>query len=183
MIVTETNIYGREKSKENEWIDIVAADIYAFLSIIIFMGVHKLPSINDYWSDDPVMLCPFVRKIMPRKMFWKIWTNLHLNDNKLDTKEDKFYKVRKLTDVMKSKFQKNWNISSRITIDEMMIKFKGLSNVKQYLPLKPTKWAENQREIGSEYFINLFRFHFTIHFYVILKKMVLKLASKIIFQL
>ena len=74
-------------------------------------------------------------------MFWKIWTNLHLNDNKLDIKEDKFYKMRKFTNVMKTKFQNNWNISSRITIDEMMIKFKGLSNVKQYLPLKPTKWG------------------------------------------
>ena len=40
---------------------------------------------------------------------------------------------------MRRNFQKNYNFGRCGTIDESMIKFKGRSSIKQYLPLKPIK--------------------------------------------
>ena len=68
-----------------------------------------------------------------------VWTTVHLNKN--DENDDKFSKVRKFTDLLRMRFHDNWTLCSRISTDESVIKFKGLSNVKQYIPAKPTKWG------------------------------------------
>ena len=67
-------------------------------------------------------------------------TTIHLNKNGENDDTDKFFKVKKFTDLLRMRFQNNWTLGSRILIDESTIKFKGLSNVKQYMHSKPIKW-------------------------------------------
>ena len=51
----------------------------------------------------------------------------------------KIYKVKNFTEILRKNFQKNYNFGRCGTIDDSMIKFKGRSSIKQYLPLKPIK--------------------------------------------
>ncbi len=86
----------------------------------------------------------FISSIMARDRFLQIFYNLHLADNSLEPKREskeysKIYKVKNFTEILRRNFQKNYNFGSYDTIDESMIKFKGRSSLKQYLPLKPIK--------------------------------------------
>ncbi|GFY50058.1 piggyBac transposable element-derived protein 4 [Trichonephila inaurata madagascariensis] len=78
-----------------------------------------------------------------RKFIW-ILGNIHLNDNNLMPKKseknfDKLYKVRPLLDHLSEMFLKVFKPGQKQAIDESMIKFKGRSSLKQYMPKKPIK--------------------------------------------
>ena len=51
----------------------------------------------------------------------------------------KIFNVKNFTEILWRNFQKNCNFGRCGTIDESMIKFKGRSSIKQYLPLKSIK--------------------------------------------
>lgn len=55
------------------------------------------------------------------------------------TNNEKLYEIRPFLDKIQENFKKNFNSGLRFEIDEPMIKFKGRSSIKQYLPKKPTK--------------------------------------------
>ena len=79
-----------------------------------------------------------------RDRFLGIFYNLHLANNSLKPKREskdysKIYKVKNFTEILRRNFQNNENFARCGTIDESMIKFKGRSTIKQYLPLKPIK--------------------------------------------
>ena len=66
--------------------------------------------------------------------------NLHLDNNSLKPKREskdysKIYKIKNFTEILR----RNYNFGCCGTIDESMIKFKGRSSIKQYLPLKSIK--------------------------------------------
>jgi len=86
----------------------------------------------------------FISSIMSRDRFLQIFYKLHLADSSLEPKWDsknysQIYKVMNFTEIVRRDFQKNYNFGRYGTIDESMIKFKGRSSLKQYLPPKPIK--------------------------------------------
>ncbi|XP_046993906.1 piggyBac transposable element-derived protein 4-like [Schistocerca americana] len=56
-----------------------------------------------------------------------------------DTNYDKLHKLRPFLERISHNFQKALNPNECMAVDESMIKFKGRSSIKQYLPRKPTK--------------------------------------------
>ncbi|CAF1543190.1 unnamed protein product [Adineta ricciae] len=108
------------------------------------MGINNLPNMKLYWSNDMVFQNTFISSIMSRNRFLQIFYNLHLANNSLEpergSKEySKIYKIKNFTDILRENFKKNYSFGRYGTIDESMIKFKGRSSLKQYLPLKPIK--------------------------------------------
>lgn len=94
------------------------------------MGIPILPSIDLYWSSDP--------------FFKKILENLHLNDisktpSKTSPEYNKLYKVRPVLDMINSACQREAKQTTSQSIDEAMIRFKGVTSLKQYMPGKPIK--------------------------------------------
>lgn len=47
-IVEQTNLYSMQQDGKS--INVTSDEIYALFSIMIFMGVCSLPSIEDYWA-------------------------------------------------------------------------------------------------------------------------------------
>ena len=149
LIVDQTNIYGRNRCAQKgknatDWKELDAAQICAFLGILLIMGFHKLPRIRDYWSTDRNLFTPAVANAMTRNEFQRIFSNIHLADNtKMSSKNlsnrNKLYKLHDFLALLKRNFQKNYSLGSCASIDEAMIKFKGRSTLKQYQPLKSTK--------------------------------------------
>ena len=51
-------------------------------------------------------------------------------------------KLRWLFDKIRDRYNNMWNLGDKVTIDEMMIQYKGkYCIIRQYMPKKPTKWG------------------------------------------
>ncbi|CAB4022101.1 Hypothetical predicted protein [Paramuricea clavata] len=76
--------------------------------------------------------------------FETITRHLHLKDNsKMPARGtpgfDKLFKVRPFLDSIRANFLTQYVPHKEVAIDEAMIKFKGRSSLKQYMPMKPIK--------------------------------------------
>ena len=83
---------------------------------------------------------------MKRDRFTLILRFLHLNDSSLYIKKgqpghDPLYTLRPFIQRLFSNFQGNYILSKEVSVDEMMIGFKGRLSFIQYMPKKPTKWG------------------------------------------
>lgn len=109
------------------------------------MGFHKLPSIRHYWSTNPNFHVSRIAEIFSLKRFLNILRYLHINNNQnmqTDRKHpdfDKLYKVRPLVSSLQETFAKAFCPGRNLSVDESMIRFKGRSSIKQYMPMKPIK--------------------------------------------
>ncbi|XP_022819113.1 uncharacterized protein LOC111351421 [Spodoptera litura] len=131
-IVEQTNLYAAQKNNKN-WEPVTCVDIRAFIGIIIIMGIHVLPSIDLYWSSDPLFRVNEVAEVLICKRFKKFLENLHLNDNtqtpsKSSPDYDKLYKVRPLLEMLNTASNNEAKTSTSQSIDEAMIRFKGISS-------------------------------------------------------
>lgn len=116
----------------------------AFLGFIMATSIYKVPRLNNIWSSDWVLGVPALASIFPRSRFWQLWSNLHLVDitkapNRSDQSYDRLYKLRPLLTILGDAFRAAHLLSQQISVDEAMVKFKGRSSIKQYMPLKPIK--------------------------------------------
>lgn len=142
MLAVETNRYAREKGRLND--ETTEAEIQAFLGVCMAMSIHKLPRIENYWSSNWVLGVPQFTQIFTLKRFWYLWSNLHLVDNSKCVPRDmpghdRLFKVRPLMDKLNETFAENYSPSQNIAVDESMVRFKGRSVMKQYMPMKPIK--------------------------------------------
>ena len=148
-ILRETNRYAYQslqaRNKDvRSWKEISLEELKAFLGLLICMSIHRLPSLRDYWSSDWVLGVPTFAKAMPRNRFLEIWNNLHLCDNSKmarpgDQNFDKLFKVREFLNDLNTNFRINYNPHREQAVDEAMIKYKGRTSLKQYMPMKPIK--------------------------------------------
>ncbi|KFM77001.1 PiggyBac transposable element-derived protein 4, partial [Stegodyphus mimosarum] len=141
-MVFQTNLYATQSEKNFNPISL--KELATFLAINILMGIKKLPSYRDFWSSDELLHDNYVSKQMPVKSFSWMLSHFHLNDNSLqphrgDENFDKLYKVQPLLSHLSERFERVFRPGKCQAIDESMIKFKGRSSLKQYMPKKPIK--------------------------------------------
>lgn len=142
-LVFETNLYATQKQTP-QFSTTTVDEIKTFLGINIIMGIKKLPSYKDYWSSSPVLRDSYISSCMSSKRFSCLLGNLHVNDNILQPKKgergfDKLYKIRPLLSTLSETFKNSYSSLEFQSIDESMIKFKGRSSIRQYMPNKPIK--------------------------------------------
>jgi hypothetical protein len=152
----ETNNYARQvmqsrpnlppNSRMRKWIDITANEMKQWLGLIIITGLVQKPSMEDYWSTDPVISTPIFSSTMPRDRFLNILTFFHLNDNTnyIPRGQDNFdplFKVRPIYDVANQRFLSTYTPKQHISIDEGMVPWRGRLSFRQYIPNKPDKFG------------------------------------------
>lgn len=165
IIVANTNSYASFMHSLN-WTPTNATEIKAYLGMIIMMGLHPLSELELYWSSDPFYHNPIIAAVMPCKRFKKLTENLHLSDRATEVPRthsgyDKLCKIRPIMDILNKSFQENCIGTHMQSIDESMVKFKGRSTLKQYMPQKPIKrgykvWARCDSETGYLYQFNVY---------------------------
>lgn len=141
-LVTETNRYAQSKPSHQE--DTNEAEMKAFIGITLAMAIHKLPQLRNYWSEHWVLGVPQYRQIFPRNRYCYLFSNIHLVDNaqclpRDDPLHDRLFKVRPLISKLNETFGEHYSPSRNVSVDESMVRFKGRSTLKQYLPMKPIK--------------------------------------------
>ena len=144
-VAYHTNLYATQKmGGSTHFQQTNEQEIKQFLAINLMMGIKKLPSYKDYWSSDPALRDVYISSIMSRNRFSWLLNHIQLNDNdkqpkKGDNNFDKLYKIRPLLVSLNDTFCNSYKPSCFQSVDESMIKFKGRSSLKQYMPQKPIK--------------------------------------------
>lgn len=140
-IVEQSNLLAVQQKTT---LDLTLQEFDAFLGLLFFMGVHELPSMKRYWSEDENFHVERVSRVMPLKRFLKILRYLHVNDNTQmpaigSPDFDKLFKVRPLMNHLKTKYLVLFSPSRNLAVDESTVAFKGRTSLKQYMPKKPVK--------------------------------------------
>ncbi|CAG9568339.1 unnamed protein product [Danaus chrysippus] len=137
-IVYQSNLYATQKSKV---LNLKKEELLTFIGINFFMGYNTRPAWRDHYSSAPDLNNALICKTLPRDRFAIILSHLHCNDSsKMPSGcKDKLYKIRPMIDALNKKFEMVYHGTRELSVDESMIKFKGRSVLKQYLPMKPIK--------------------------------------------
>ena len=142
-IVDQSNLYSVQKNLNNN-LNLCVLELEQFIGSLLAMSLVALSSSRLYWSGK--LNCPLVSQVMSRDRWEQIKSNLYFNDNsnyvasKDDPNYDKLFKIRPLVTHLTNKFNEIPK-PQRLCVDEQMIPFKGISSLKQYMPLKPVKWG------------------------------------------
>ena len=150
-LVANTNKYAESHDKSFRWQPLTGRKFYAFLAIVIFMGMVRVPSVQDYWEQD-MFGQRFVKSTMSRMDFMAIMWNLHLSDPDEDERQaalkragdplyDSLHKLQPLYSQIQAVCQVFYQPYKHVSIDERMVAFKGRISFKQYMKDKPTKWG------------------------------------------
>ena len=151
--------YARQvmgEDKYRSWKQVTVEELKAFLGFSILMGVDHLPSVNDYWSRDPLLHYAPISDRIPRWRFREISWYLHFVNNedlspRGDPAHDRLGKVRPLLNHLSNKFATLYDPSKHVAVDEAMIKFQGWSSLKPYMPMKPIKRVNQSVGSGRQY--------------------------------
>ena len=139
----QTNLYYQQNKNKNDVL-VTAEEMKKFIRVNIMMGIKRLPSYRDYWSSNPQLNDAYINSSMPVKRFSFLLSNLHLNDQTKEAKKgdsnfDKLYKIRPFIEKISETYLHYYDPTREQSIDESMVKFKGRSTMKQYMPQKPIK--------------------------------------------
>ena len=52
-----------------------------FGGIVLEMGIHRLPSVEDYWSTNLLLGVQPVQRVMSKNRLLSLWHYLHCDDN------------------------------------------------------------------------------------------------------
>ena len=144
-IVTQTNLYATTREGHRaEWKDLTVPELQSFLGTILLMGVHVLPTIESYWSTNTYLGASNVVSSFPRDRFTQILRELHFNDNSTAVERgqpgyDRGHEIRPVVDSILEKCLSLYKPHRENSVDEAMVKYKGRSQLKQYMPMKPIK--------------------------------------------
>ena len=140
-IAKQTNLYARQCGAKG-WSATNSAELWVFLGIVLEMGIHRLPEITDYWSKDPLLGVQSVSNVMSLKRFQSLWRYLHCEDNTSITDARKVTsKLKTVLETLKANYFMRYNPSQELSVDEMMIQYKGRKSGKIHMPKKPVKLA------------------------------------------
>jgi hypothetical protein len=133
-----------------KWKDITVACLKAFIAVHIYMGIKRQPNSKVYWHwEGSFFHCPTISNIMTRERFCDIRRCLHITNTaeyehiqKGEPDYDKMCQTKWLIDEIRKACMRDWSLGKYLTIDEMMIRYKGsYYPARQYMPKKQEKWG------------------------------------------
>ncbi|KAF0748158.1 Uncharacterized protein FWK35_00018911 [Aphis craccivora] len=94
------------------------------------MGYNRLPFWKYYWSTSNDL-----------SRFDDILCFLHINNNNAKTTDnkDRLFKLRLLLDSINIRFMELYKVTREVSVDELMVLFKGRNSIKQYNLMKLIK--------------------------------------------
>ena len=116
------------------WKKVTEAEIHVFLALLIYMGAKRECGTGGFWKGRE----RGVFRAMSLVRFSQIKRYLHISDPKLQlSRSEWFQKVEPLNTMIQSRCQRFYFPASNVTVDEMMIRFRGRSHHTYRMPSKP----------------------------------------------
>ena len=155
-IVVETNRYASHlldatgNTMGKKWVNMYVAELKAFLAIHMYMGMKRQPNIQTYWEKEgSIFHSPIISNIMTQFHFTQLQRCLYITNpatyehiQKGGLGYDKLWQVRWFVDEVRNACMKEWSLGKFLTIDEMMVRYKGsYFLIRQYIPKKLEKWG------------------------------------------
>ena len=103
------------------------------------MGHTVQDRLEDYWTKMEQLLTTFYGQTMAHARNCHILCFLHFTDNNrngVDRTDDRLWKILDLFESIRTNFSKFFNPSEHLSVDEVIVKFKGRVLFKQYIPKK-----------------------------------------------
>ena len=94
-----------------------------------------------YWEHNEDTHNTTTSSSLSRNRFDEIMQNLHLVDNSILAKEDKFARVRPLTDKLNEQCLTNYLPEQLLNNDESMVRYFVRHGCKEYMRSKPVKFG------------------------------------------
>lgn len=114
----------------------------AFIGIVLFMGIVKLPELASYWEQSDLFSATYVQDRLSRQRFENILHHLHLTNNEdEESMDESLRKFQPMLNLINSVLGSAWKPFYHISIDEALIPFQGRVAFLQYAPDKPEKWG------------------------------------------
>ena len=138
-VVIHTNLYYLQCEPEGTAAMLTVHELFVWIGLHIKMMMHWSGGQDSYFLG----LGSFDARVhMSRRRFYWIKNNLHFNDKeerpqKDDPNYDDCYLVRPLLDAINVTLRKYWKCSEFLSMDEMMIAFKGHNPFHRWIPRKP----------------------------------------------
>lgn len=149
LIVKETNRYAdkhiadqrvRRSSYLKNWKPVSSKCIKNFLGIIILMGLNKQPTYDCYWSRSKLYGVQLIQDAMSRNRFEEILRFFHLADNDNSDPTDRLAKINPLIKLVAKNFEK-YTPGEKVVIDESLVRHRGRTILRQYIPDKKSKYG------------------------------------------
>ena len=137
-------------------------EILAVLGVITIMGYNKLPSFQNYWSQEESLGNTVIKKALSRERCTLLLSKMFYNIPEKPVGASKIYYLEEVVNCFKKTFPSMRSESPYQAVDESMAKFKGRSSLKQYMPLKPIKrgikfWERCDSDTGYIYDLNIYQ--------------------------
>ena len=115
-----------------------------WIGLSLYMSVIQKPSTHLYWNLE--LRNEAIASVMTRDRYRQISSVVHLSDNDLQPGRgspdyDKLYKVREFLNNLSTNFEDYADYEEVMSVDEMMIPYKGQLGLKVYMKNKPSKWG------------------------------------------
>jgi hypothetical protein len=127
-------------------------ELSAFISIHIYMGIHRLPRIHMYWRNDHRH--HFITSLMTRDRFQQLNAAfcLHINDGGT-VSDDPAIHCNNFINHLNTVLPTLHTPHQHLSFDEAMCAYTGRSSIKQYLPAKPHPYGYKIWCLGSSNYI------------------------------
>ena len=147
VVVTHTNeeaarvlLSTSSASLTSNWSDTSYCELLGFVGLLLYAGVTKsnMVDIRDLWSENRGF--PVFRATMSRCRFEDLRRFLRFDSKSTRSVRratDKLAPCRQIWDIFVQRCKESYIPGSSITIDEMMIPYRGKAPFKIYMPSKP----------------------------------------------
>jgi hypothetical protein len=139
-IVDNTNLYASSKGAGSTgrcWFDFTRKELIIWIALIIYQGLYKLPSLEQYWNENGRLPIHNISRQMSLKRFEQIKRYLHIS-SPAATIKNYFDKLEPLLSHIRDVSKKFYVPSSNVSVDEMIIRFSGRSTHTVRIKNKPT---------------------------------------------
>jgi hypothetical protein len=169
------NLQHQNSTIQRRWKPVTKTEMYRYLGIFIYMGLHHEHQIKTYWNCDvesgPHHLA--VVRAMSLNRWQQIHRYLHVCNseeelNNIDHKSIKnrqkrvlrpHEKVEPVAKRLRSNFQQYWEPGTHVAVDECVVGFQGRSSDIVNIPSKPTPIGYKIWVLAEEGYVIDFLFH------------------------
>jgi DNA polymerase III epsilon subunit-like protein len=144
-IVKYTNEYG--ESSLEQWQPIANSDLTDFFSCLFIASIQKRKDKpSNWWSSNPLLEIPVMKKIMTGRKFQIMLRFLHVcslqdQPSRNDPEYDPIYKVKEMKDYLEMRYKKLYSPGPYLSLDESLIRAFGRIKFKVRIITKAARYG------------------------------------------